>query len=280
MKVKYYLNKLQGYERFQDVLEAIQLVAASDYKDIKSDLTLRYDSLGVAKEFFHTIMDDLPSPNISNTFVFPFLVDKNCCGANNSNVFRTTSDYIDGLKEDKSDFFMFLSSLRGKEFFKVKYPRTNIQYILGADIDYISFLFCSYIFDIFNRSGNDQLSLIFNRMHSIFDIRCSVYELYSYDNWVNTLSSNIDTLEGKYSYFSHLLLNYKSLRDLYNFLGTLTLMDSFIENEYSSIGGRVNAISAACKNIKDVIEEARMLYNKARQESITVELLELSVHVI
>ena len=75
------------------------------------------------------------------------------------------------------------------------------------------------------------------------------------------------------------MLDYKDysnyMNDFYLFSISLLLMDSFEENEYSSLGARVTAMDNSTNNATKMIDVLRLQYNKARQASITNELIEI-----
>ena len=55
----------------------------------------------------------------------------------------------------------------------------------------------------------------------------------------------------------------------------MVLLDALEENEYSSLGARVTAMDNSTTNAAKMIDTMSLLYNKARQASITNELIEI-----
>jgi len=62
---------------------------------------------------------------------------------------------------------------------------------------------------------------------------------------------------------------------LYSYSISLFILDALEENQYSALGARATAMNNATKNAGELIYKLRLLYNKARQEKITNELIEI-----
>jgi ATP synthase F1 gamma subunit len=65
------------------------------------------------------------------------------------------------------------------------------------------------------------------------------------------------------------------LEDFYIYSVSLICLDALEENEYSALGARATATNNATKNVSELIDRLRLFYNKARQETITNELIEI-----
>jgi len=65
------------------------------------------------------------------------------------------------------------------------------------------------------------------------------------------------------------------LDDVYYHSFAMIVLDTLEENEYSSLGARVTAMDNSTTNATKMIEVMNLLYNKARQASITNELIEI-----
>jgi hypothetical protein len=66
----------------------------------------------------------------------------------------------------------------------------------------------------------------------------------------------------------------------YEYIFYLILTDAAEENEFSSVGGKINSLFTAIKNCDDLISDLFLVYNKYRQEAITTELLEVGLHTL
>lgn len=243
------------------------MVAASDFKDVRTNLKYRFFSLASFKEFFS--FENSTSNEGFNYLIFPFNVDKSCCGSNNTSIFKETDSFIDSIKKLGSTFSFFVFGFRGKNYFQAKYPKASIRCLNGIHINNMSNLLTYEICFFSINLDFDKFVFIFNKMTSIFDIKPYIYEIYSYDKWLLLFN------ETSSSFILDILINYDRLSDLYFFGMSLFLLDSFIENEYSSMAGRLNTITNACNNIKTIIDSTRRIFNRARQEQITASICEI-----
>jgi F-type H+-transporting ATPase subunit gamma len=275
MKVKALLKRLRGYERFKDVLKAIQMVAASDLKEIKNELLVRFFFLSSFLCFFSNI----DTNQVSSCIVFPFTVDKNCCGPHNFNIFESTKVVIDQVTNDySSDFSLFTLGDRAKHFFIARYPKKKIRFFSAVRRDEISLLLTDIIAEKFLSYKSDLYLILFNKFYTVFNLEPTLYEICSYDLFLKSFSDAEKISDSPDLIVT--ILQYNELKELYKFSVSLFILDAFFENEYCSIAGRINSMSNAYKNIQDVISETTLIYNKARQEQITNELLEVGLHVI
>ena len=62
---------------------------------------------------------------------------------------------------------------------------------------------------------------------------------------------------------------------LYELYLTSNLWIAFLNNAASEQSARMNAMENASKNAKEIVEKLNLLYNKARQARITMELVEI-----
>jgi F-type H+-transporting ATPase subunit gamma len=62
---------------------------------------------------------------------------------------------------------------------------------------------------------------------------------------------------------------------LYELYLTSNLWVAFLNNAAAEQSARMNAMENASKNAKEIVEKLNLLYNKARQTRITMELVEI-----
>ena len=110
----------------------------------------------------------------------------------------------------------------------------------------------------------------------------SYYDVCSFSFFFNnivTRAKDGDKLSHIYSSFLNSLSgdsNFAPLMDdFYTYSISLIALDALEENEYSALGARATAMNNATKNVSELIDRLRLSYNKARQETITNELIEI-----
>ena len=129
----------------------------------------------------------------------------------------------------------------------------------------------------------DFCYFLFNRFYSAFKQRTSYYKIFSYYFFIHNLYEPHTFFNKISQLFSNLINSvvHKTssflffLNDFFEYGFSTFFLDSLEENEYSSLGARATAMNNATKNAGDIIENLRLRYNKARQEQITNELIEI-----
>jgi len=56
---------------------------------------------------------------------------------------------------------------------------------------------------------------------------------------------------------------------------SVQILNAFLQNEVSEHAARMAAMDNATKNCKEMVEDLTLIYNKARQASITAELMDI-----
>lgn len=106
---------------------------------------------------------------------------------------------------------------------------------------------------------SEKIMLFFYTSRYFFRIKTNFFLFFS--NWVD-----LDLKNKELSYF---------FNDFYLYGLGLLLLDSLEENEICEFGARAFTMSIAFEASKKIVKNVTLLYNKARQQAITEELIEL-----
>ena len=276
------LKLLKSYERFKALTKAIQMVALSQLSSLKTKIASRQLSLSPILPFFDTT---LYSDKDLTYLLLSITVDKSCCGPHNSNILKASKSMIEDLKEKNKNIKLVALGRKEKYFFKKYYRTFQVLNIFNLDKEPLSlytslivvYTLMNYIFD--------RLLIIFNRFYSAFTQKVAFYDICSFSFFFSNIIEYANC-EGELAYLAHIytsILNSVSVdtnfaplyNDFYAYSLSLICLDSLEENEYSASGARATAMNNATKNVSDLIDTLRLLYNKARQETITNELIEI-----
>jgi F-type H+-transporting ATPase subunit gamma len=270
------LRKVKAYEKFKDLTKSIQLVALSNIAELKDNLSSRFLAITPFLVFFN--VESYSECKYMNCLVMPINVDKNCCGPHNNEVFDSTNNLIEFLEEKENVVRLFTTGRKGRHYFINHYPGYIIKHIekFNRDIGTLSIFSCSIVAEKITKLELDRYFIVFRRFINIFKQVPSSYEIISFNEFLSLL---VDSSSLNEAIFQRVILDYKDhtnyINDLYLFGISLLLMDSFEENEYSSLGARVVAMDSAKKNAGKLVDILTLIYNKARQEYITTELTEI-----
>lgn len=275
VKYKRIQKKLIAFIKFQEVTKAIRFVAGGEIGRLKKDIKKRLSALSSIvplydKKFYKEEYD--------NVLVVPITDDRGSCGPHNNNVIYTANDLITSLEDNNKSIVIYTLGKKAKFYFKKFFKKNMIGYASNLrdvkfSIDAVYFIVLKLL-----KSHFDRCFLVFNRYFSIQLQKALSYQISSYNDFVDIIM-NRSNIINKGSIFFNSIKNrsdsFNFLKDLYMFGFSLLLVDALEDNRYSFLAGRFNAMDNAINNSTEIIEQLTVIYNKARQEHITTELIEI-----
>ncbi len=213
---------------------------------------------------------DVQNPKIVD-IVF-ITADKGLCGGFNSQTIKRTQTLIEEYKAKKVKVRLRAVGRKGVDFFKFNGVELNDEIIgLSAAPDFKKAAeFISEVAESYVNGDTDKIILIHNgyvnmitqeiREDQILPVDASTLKLDS----VSTSELEIEPDDDD-TLLDALVKRYVEYTMYYSLIDSLAA-------EHSS---RMQAMDAATTNAKEMVKELTVKYNKARQESITTELIEI-----
>lgn len=268
-------KKLVSYIKFKELAKSIKLVALSQLNNLKKKISSRGIPLSSVIPFF----DNNNYQEYTKCLVVPIGVDKSCCGPHNGNVFKKTEKLIDSLLDSNKSVSLFTVGNRTKDYFKKYYANLFVTNVYNTDKEPLSLTTSFIVAEKILSKNYDRLFFVFNRYYTPFSQKTTLYEIIGLSSFYKiVLQSDSNTNNDYYSFLFKLDSNtlQGTLDDLYFHSFSMVLLDAMEENEYSSLGARVTAMDNSTTNAAKMIDTMSLLYNKARQASITNELIEIA----
>jgi ATP synthase F1 gamma subunit len=273
------LKQLKSYERFKLLTKAIQMVALSQLSSLKTKIASRQYALSTILPFFDS---NVYSDKNTDYLVLAITVDKSCCGPHNGNVLKASKSLIEDLKEKNKNIKLVSIGRKAKFFFKKYYRAFQVLNILSLDKEPLSLFTSLILVEKLLKYTFDRFYIIFNRFYSAFTQKVSFYDVCSFSFYAFNIikrAKDGDKITHIYTSFLNSLSGDSNfaplLEDFYTYSISLIVLDALEENEYSALGARATAMNNATKNASESIDRLRLSYNKARQETITNELIEI-----
>jgi F-type H+-transporting ATPase subunit gamma len=272
-------KKLVSYIKFKELAKSIKLVALSQLNNFKKKISSRGIPLSSVIPFF-----DSKNYNVENIkcLVVPIGVDKSCCGPHNGNVFKRTEKLIDNLLDSNKLVGLFTIGNRTKDYFKKYYSNLLVTNVYNVDKEPLSLTTSFIMTEKMLSKTYDRFYFVFNRYYTPFLQKTTIYEVIGLSGFYKIALNLQHTRKlGLGEDFYHFIYKLDNetlqhiLDDVYNHSFSMVLLDALEENEYSSLGARVTAMDNSSTNAAKMIETMNLLYNKARQASITNELIEI-----
>lgn len=195
--------------------------------------------------------------------------DKGLCGAFNANIIRAAVQFIENDAANQ-ELSLSLLGRKGVDWFRrrpwpVKHEFVNIGGSLGYE--YAQRVSKSVI-DYYIGSRLDSVYLVYNEFKSVIQQRVLIEPLLP----IRRLETKSEETFLDYLYeqppqvvFSHLLPRHVETQ----------VYRAMLESEAAEHGARMTAMEAATRNATDMIASLTLRMNRARQASITTELIEI-----
>ncbi len=198
--------------------------------------------------------------------------DKGLCGAFNSNILKDAVNFIS--KHEKEGFNMSISAIgkKASDYFK----RRNITMrkswtglsgeIVYSDINEIS----SDIIENYINEKIDEVFIIYNEFKTVMAQKVSIVKLLP--------MADIEA-SGEAEGLSASFIYEPSREEIFNQIlpknMEIQVLRAMLESQASEEAARMTAMGNATKNADEMIDKLTLQYNKARQASITKELMDI-----
>ena len=249
-KSKYYESKLTGF--IQEISQNIKDVnSTTDNKFIKE----------------HSIIK-----NINIIFITS---DKGLCGGFNSRTINQVTKLIEFYKDHNINVKLTAIGKKGISYFKfnkIELSDEIIDLSSTPDYDRSKEIIVNKIEDYLN--GNvDKLILVYNGFKNLISQELKIKQLLPID------TSNLYSLTDRAETYSYRELEPDDENEILDSLVKkyveYSLYYALIDSLAAEHSSRMQAMDTATRNAKDMVKKLSIKYNKARQESITTELIEI-----
>lgn len=271
--------RIKGVQNTQQITKAMKMVAAARLRRAQENvINARPYAAKISQMLGNLITEDdrLNNPyilkrEVKNVLVVVVTADRGLCGAFNTNIIREANKYINDLREKENlnvsvynvgkkgfDFF----SKREKELFDKKlglFSGLKYEYALEITDKIVS----GYL------SGKyDKAVIIYNSFKSVISQKVTIEEFLPIP-----VPNKTEGETGPDFIYE------PDQKSIFNYLLPKHLKAQFwkilLDSNAAELGARMTAMDNATSNAKELIRTLKITYNKARQASITKEILEI-----
>lgn len=279
--------RITGVKKTQKITKAMKMVAAAKLRRAQSNVVAaRPYALGMKHLLQHlsAAVDLATNPfvlsrDVKSVALVVVTADRGLCGAFNSNLIKTVVNHIDqnyAQMQAEGKLKLFCIGRKGFDFFSKRRYAVRAKYI-GVYGNLVFGQAQTIARDIIQGylSGEfDRVEIIYNEFKSIARQKITIEQFLPFSpvpdepqeesgtaktapNYIYEASTQqiVDSLVPKH-------LNFQLWRVL-------------LESNASEQGARMAAMDNATENASELISSLQLVYNKARQASITKELLEI-----
>ncbi len=195
--------------------------------------------------------------------------NRGLCGGFNSNLLRKSERFVRELKLKKVSTNLCMIGKKGREFFTVR--KYELAKLHPEWADRFSFddaiAVTKDAVDRFNAGEIQEFYLSYNRFKSAISQEPTIEKLLPLSLPVAESSYGVDYIyePGKIELLNDLLPKYLATK----------VYKAHLESVASELGSRMSAMDSATKNASEMIGALTLKYNRARQASITKELMDI-----
>lgn len=229
--------------------------------------SLLVDMLGAADMVNNPLLENR---NVKNVLIVPISSNRGLCGAFNANVEKLATDAIKVYREQGINADVFTIGKKIHEAMQRKHFN-----IVKEDNDVFDKINYDYASEISKFLVNDFTSKKYDRVEFIYHSFKSAgsYTLMK-EQFLPIALPAVDKKKKRVDYIYE--PNFKDVVDtLIPEALTMTVYKMILDTIASEHGARMTSMHKATENAKDMIYELTLNYNKARQASITNEIIEI-----
>lgn len=270
-------RRIKGVKNTAKITKAMEMVAASKMKraqerglagrpyaekiqQVIADLAVLSGESGA----LHPLLQRRP---VTSTLLVYITPDRGLCGGLNANINRTAAGFI---LEQTAPVKLITVGRKGLDFMRRHRRDILAEFLqLGDRPGFLETLPISRIIIDEYTSGNvDQVHLVYTRFISTMQQQPVIRQLLPVEPSGEPGVRNVDYI---YEPDFEAVLN-----ELLPRFVEMEVYHSILESIASEQSARMVAMRNATENAKELIGELTLLYNKARQEAITTELLDIA----
>ncbi len=271
-------KRIQSVKSTQQITSAMKMVAAAKLKkaqeriekarpyavkmaDVLASLALR------THQKAHPL---LASRDVQRVAVIVITSDRGLCGAFNQNIIKTTEQFIRTNRGSYADLLFALVGKKGYDYFKIRPITIHREYLgISGKIDYsMAETIAGSMKELFLSEKVDEIYILYNRF------KTTISQEITFDRLLPITpltAAEGETVPGYVFEPSEEDI----LEDIINKNLEIQVFRALLESEASELGARMTAMDSATSNAEDMIKKLTLKYNRARQETITKELMEI-----
>lgn len=281
-------TRINSIKSTQQITNAMKMVAASKLRRTQQAITALKPYSQKQDEILNNVLSSLSSNNneaentnvnstfsqereVKNALIIVVASNKGLCGPFNSNTVKMASDYLLEKQNCNYNTFVLPVGRKVKEFFaKTKYKIYDRGFDLADNPSYESIReFADLLLNDYRSGKIDKIEIIYNEFINASSQKITLEQFLP----IAGIAANTDTNSNieyifqpdKEKIVSEMVPNTLRIKFYKYMLNSIT----------SEHGARMTAMSQATENASGLIKELQLSYNKARQATITNEIIEI-----
>ncbi len=271
-------KRIQSVKNTQQITSAMKMVAAAKLKKAQ-------ERIEKARPYAQKMADVLASlalrthqkahpllmrREVKNIALVVVTSDRGLCGAFNQNIIKTTEQFIRQNRSRFSEMVFTMIGKKGYDYFKIRPITIQREYLgISGGINYeLARSIADNIRELFLSANVDEVYIIYNRF------KTTISQELVFDRLLPITPMEVaeGTVVPGYVFEPS---DEDILEDIIKKNLEVQIFRALLESEASELGARMTAMDSATSNAGDMIKKLTLKYNRARQETITKELMEI-----
>lgn len=276
--------RISSVKSTQQITSAMKMVAASKLRKAQNAILKMRPYAAKLKDILQNLSASLDSGEVNvyteqripeKILLVVITSNRGLCGAFNTNIIRTAVQRIQGeyaAQYNSGNVSILTIGRKATEFFNKRgYKVVSSHDSLFDKLTYETISAVStLVMDAFASKQYDRVDIVYNQFKNAAVQKITVEQFLPVEPLAGeTVASKVNTdfifLPSKEEIVTELIP--KSLR--------IQFYKTVLDSNASEHGARMTAMHQATENAGDLIKELNLAYNKARQASITKEILEI-----
>ncbi|MCD6320016.1 MAG: ATP synthase F1 subunit gamma [Candidatus Desulfofervidaceae bacterium] len=275
-------RKIVAVKKTQQITRAMNMVAAAKLRSVQA----RMEGFRVYADKYKELISHLSMVGGVSGDSFPLLqkreeikkihlvvltADRGLCGAFNTNLINKTEKFIAEAKEKGQEVSLTVLGRRGVSYFKryrADLVKNTYEDIVGKfDYAFVSRM-ARELVTSFLTGEADEVALLYAHFGSV------LRQIPTVEPLLPIVPQGVSEEASKVEYIYEPKAT-EILREILPKSINIQLYSRLLENEVSEHAARMTAMDNATNNCKEMITQLTLIFNKARQASITKELMDI-----
>jgi F-type H+-transporting ATPase subunit gamma len=281
-------DRIKSVQSTQQITKAMKMVSAAKLRKAQQAITQMRPYANKLDSMLVNILSNLDGDvsisygierPVNSALIVVMTSDRGLCGAFNTNVTKAAVQLIEGKYADAhkaGNLSMMFIGKKGHAYFTKRYKDINfINDYMGLFTD-LNFADASKVGKFIMKSFNDGTFDAVDVAYAKF--RNPAVQYFVGEQFLPVVEKDADKVVETSSYNVDFIYepNQKELLEsLVPSILQTTLFRYMLDTDASQHGARMTAMAAATDNAEELAKALKLSYNKARQESITNEILEI-----
>lgn len=276
-------KKIKAIQSTKKITKAMKMVAAAKLRKVQDRMlnfrpyatsmrTVLSSLARVAEREIHPILAVRPRKTVE---VLVMTSDRGLCGAFNTNILRSATQYIDSLKKEGFELSFSAVGRKSRDYFRRRSLTTRKSWVgLSGRITYTNAQeIATDIIENYTNETIDEVVLIYNEFKSLATQKLSILKLLPIVEMEGEgAATEHAALYGDFLYepsaeilFDRLLPKYIEIQ----------VYRALLESSAAEEAARMSAMENASKNCDELIIKTTLIANKLRQAGITKDLMDI-----